>query len=150
MKAAHRRAMLHRIPGGDDGGAEAMAQQGDRFRDARVIAFLFKGGVNQHQAALFGKRCQRAQRFPGIALMHGNLRIALEMRLEAGIVFRVKLYRHQPILRAQRRPDQRGGARIEGRKTRLRQRCQIGRQRGAWACHQPQRAAFSFPRALRF
>ena len=86
--------MLDGIPGGNDRRAEAMAQQCHRLSDAAVIASLFKGRINQHQAAFFGEGGQRAQCFPGITLMHGNLRIMFEMHLEFCVIFRVQLHRH--------------------------------------------------------
>ena len=142
--------MLDGIPGGNDRGAEAMAQQCHGFGNAAVIAFLFEGRVNQHQAAFFGKGGKGAQRFPGITLMHRNLRISLEMRPKFCMIFRVQLHRHQPILRAQRGTDQRWGARVAGRKARLFQCFQEGCQRGGSAIRETKRAARGFTCARRF
>ena len=100
VEAAHRRAVLDRIPGGEHAGGKSRMAVRQSVQQVRKLVRRLEGRVDQHQAAPLLRRQQCAQRLPGVALMHRHLAVAREVAAQFEQVLGVQFAAGQPVVRA--------------------------------------------------
>ena len=107
--------MFDRVPHHVHAGAEFLVGGEQVFREGGKFIGALEWRVYENQPAFFRRREERAQGLVAVALMHRNAGHVAEVAPQYGRVLGVQFAGHQPVLRAQQRGGDGGGAGVEAK-----------------------------------